>query len=119
MNPVLLSVFIASATITAYRSVPEQTDASPFITATGERVCSDGVAVSQDLLVQNGGPIAYGDWVYIDGIGIKRVNDTMNRRHRLWFDLWVKTKEEESRIWRKFRNKKVPIWVIKEKRQIH
>lgn len=109
MNLVLISVFISSVTITSYRSVPEQTDSSPFITSIGEHVHPHGIAVSRDLLKRWGGPLDYGDMVYVEGFGFKTINDTMNERHRGRIDLWVATYEEEKRI----NVKRGKIWLVK------
>lgn len=111
MNLILIGVLIGSLQITSYRSVPEQTDDSPFITATGERVCKDGVAVSQDLLKSK--TVKYGDWLFIEGIGLKRVNDTMHNRHNNHIDVWVSSLDEEKKFHKKFKGKKVKVWIIK------
>ncbi len=121
MNVILLSILIGHMTVTSYRSVPEQTDLTPFITATGEHVTPHGVALSRDLLKRWGGPIDYGDYIYLEGYGIKVVNDCMadywcleytlreGKRHcirkkyiRNHVDIWVSTYKEEKKIgWRK------------------
>lgn len=92
----MIVTLLGNFTVTSYRSVPEQTDDSPFITSIGHRTHPNGVAVSQDLL--KSGAVRYGDIVYIDGHGFKVVNDTMNPRHRNHVDIWVATKAEESAI---------------------
>ena len=71
--------------ITVYHAVPEQTDSTPRITADGTRIDPDNIgriaAVSQELLWYNGGPVRYGDylWVEIDSElrGLWQVHDTM------------------------------------------
>ena len=86
-------------TLTSYRSVPNQTDSTPYITSIGHRVSEEGMAVSQDLIRNK--KVCYGDVVLIDsGIGYESrvVNDTMNKRHKNWVDIWVKTYEEEALI---------------------
>ena len=83
------------ARITSYRSVPEQTDSTPNWTSTGEHVAPGGCAVSRDLL--HGG-VPYGTWLYIDGFGLCRVNDTTHPRLRRTVDLWVATHAEEKRV---------------------
>lgn len=95
---VLVLLLLGNMQITSYRSVPEQTDSTPFITASGQHVHSSGVALSRDLLKRWGGIVEYGDVVYIEGYGFKVVNDTMNRRHRDHIDIWVATTEEEKEI---------------------
>ena len=79
-------VSLGRVTITSYQAVVEQTDGAPFITADGtdlretdERVC----ALSRDLLWRWGGPVRWGDlvWLYVPGhpelSGPWTVRDTM------------------------------------------
>jgi 3D (Asp-Asp-Asp) domain-containing protein len=98
MNLVLVTVFLGTMTVTSYRSVPSQTDSSPWITSIGERVHPHGVAVSRDLLKKNGGPLNYGDTIYIQGYGLKVVNDVMNKRYKRHIDIWVTTYAQEHKI---------------------
>lgn len=109
---VLVTAFIGNLTITGYQSLAKDTDDTPFITATGERVCPDGIAVSQDLLVKNGGPLNFGDWVVIEGIGLKKINDVMNKRHKKAIDIWCPNRAAESRIFKRFNNGRTRVWVI-------
>lgn len=121
MKIILIGVLLGNMTITSYRSIPEQTDSTPFITATGEHVSPHGIALSRDLLKRWGGSVAYGDYIYLEGYGIKVVNDCMadywcvqyelikSKRRcvkkkyiRKHVDIWVKTAREEKEIgWRK------------------
>jgi 3D (Asp-Asp-Asp) domain-containing protein len=112
MNLVLTAVLIGQLTTTSYRSVKEQCDPTPYHTSTGERVCQDGVAVSQDLL--RSGKVKYGDWVYVESIGLKRVKDTMHHRHKNHIDIWVKTLKEEQEFHRKYKGRKLRVYLIKE-----
>jgi len=107
MKLILLAVLLGNMQVTSYRSVPEQTDDTPFITSIGEKVCKDGVAASQDLLAN--GTVHYGDWLYIEGIGLKRVNDTMHERHKQAVDIWVATYAEEKAIGIRHNN----VWLVK------
>lgn len=113
MNFVLTMVLVGSLNITSYRSVKEATDSSPFHTSTGERVCKDGVAVSQDLL--KSGKIKYGDWVYVEGVGLRRVKDTMHPRHKNHIDVWVGSLKEEQEFHKAFKGKRVKVYLVKEK----
>lgn len=82
--------YISGAEVTMYNAVPEQTDSSPFITASGDVIDPDKaseyrwVAVSRDLHERWGGSLRFGDLIYIqsgsqyDGVYI--VKDTMNKR---------------------------------------
>lgn len=112
---ILTIIFIGNLTVTSYRSVPEQTDQTPYITSTGERVHKYGIAVSQDLLKKNGGPLEYGDMVYVDRLGWKIVNDCMNIRHRNRMDVWVPDLKSEKEFDQKYRNTKFKIFVIRRK----
>ncbi len=82
--------------VTAYRSVPEQTDDSPFITSIGHHTHPFGCAVSQDLLAS--GDVKYGDYLYIEGVGSCVVNDTTNERHAKLVDKWVSSYAEEKAL---------------------
>ena len=81
---------------TMYHPVEAQCDDTPLITADGSRICPinvsnwNWVAVSQDLLVKNGGFLNYGDKVYIKGThkdGIYTVRDCMNKRKTFQIDI--------------------------------
>ena len=112
MNELFLAVIlIGNMQITSYRSVEAQTDDTPFITATGDRTHHNGIALSRDLLHRWGGPIDYGDLLYIEGFGFKRVNDCMNKRHKNSVDMWVATYEEEKAVG----VRQGRIWLIRSK----
>lgn len=111
---VLLGLLIGPMTITSYRSVPSQTDDSPFTTSIGERVHPHGIAVSQNLLKRWGGPLNYGDVLYVEGIGFKVVNDVMNPRHRDHVDVWVSSFAKERAFSKRWCGKKTRIWLVKE-----
>src|SRR6185436_4601460 len=119
MNLILTIVLIGTMNITAYRSVPNQTDDSPFTTSIGERVHPHGIAVSRNLLKRWGGPLNYGDFVYIQGIGFKVINDTMHERYRDHIDVWVRNYEEEKEFDKEFRNKKVVMWLLMPKIEVN
>jgi len=113
MNSLYIAVLLIGVMKpTAYRSVTAQTDDSPFYTSTGEHVSCHGVAVSQDLLAKNGGPLRYGDLLYVEGVGFKFVNDCMARKNRQAIDIWVSSKAEEHEFWHRFKNKKVRVWIV-------
>jgi 3D (Asp-Asp-Asp) domain-containing protein len=86
--------------ITSYRPIKTQTDSSPNWTSIGEPAVMGNVAASQDLLAD--GTLHYGDVVLITGLGVFRVNDTMNARHKRHLDILVYTKTQERCVgWRK------------------
>ncbi len=74
------------AWITAYSSTPEETDSTPFITATGERV-KDGIVATNILpfntLIKI--PAIFGDKVFV-------VKDRMHPRKKDFVDIWMPTK---------------------------
>lgn len=110
---VLAIILLGDFQVTAYQSVPNQTDASPFSTSIGERTSPHGVAVSQDLL--NNKTIRYGDLLYIEDIGWRIVNDCMNKRYVNRFDVWVQNDEAEARFHKRFANRKLKIWIVRRK----
>lgn len=114
MNLILITIFLGNLQVTSYRSVPSQTDDSPFYTSIGERVNPHGVAVSQDLLKRWGGPLNYGDTVYIEEIGFKKINDVMNPRHKNSVDIWVSSLSKEKEFHSKFKGKKLNVWIVRE-----
>ena len=89
---------------TMYHPVEAQCDDSPLITADGSiidpyNVSSwNWIAISQDMLIKNGGIFNYGDQVYIKGThkdGIYTIHDCMNRRktHQIDFLENIGTKQ--------------------------
>ena len=75
---------------TMYHPVEEQCDNDPLITADGSKIDPykvsswNWIAVSQHMLTRNGGPLNYGDTVYILGTehkdGMYIIKDCMNKR---------------------------------------
>ena len=73
-----------------YHPVEEQCDNDPLITADGSKIDPykvsswNWIAVSQHMLTRNGGPLNYGDTVYIFGTehkdGAYVIKDCMNKR---------------------------------------
>lgn len=110
---ILIGVLLGNVQITSYRSVPSQTDSDPFITASGSYVHPNGVALSRDLLSRWGGSVNYGDIVYVEGIGFKVVNDCLAAKHKQWIDIWVPNLEAEKAFHKKWKDKKVNIWLVK------
>ena len=81
---------------TMYHPVEQQCDDTPLITADGSKIDPykvsnwNWIAVSQHMLTRNGGPLNYGDTVYIFGTehkdGIYVIKDCMNKRKRNQID---------------------------------
>lgn len=93
---VIETLVLGQLMVTAYRSIPKQTDNTPFITSIGHRTHPFGCAVSRDLLAS--GKVAYGDYLIIDGIGTCVVNDTTAIRHINLVDKWVSSYDEEKAL---------------------
>lgn len=74
-------IFDRVAKVTAYNSVPEQTDASPCISADGTNICE----LDECVVAQNG--VKFGTKIEIEGIGICTVHDRKNSRYdSKWID---------------------------------
>jgi len=106
-------VLIGCLTITAYQPIVTQTDSTPCIAANGQRVHTDGVAVSRDLHVRWGGPLAFGDVIYIEGTGWKIVNDVMNKRHTKSIDILVRDLKSEEEFYKKCKFCKIKVYRLK------
>ena len=128
--------YIGRETLTAYRSVRNQTDSTPFNTSTGAHVRSGCVAVSRDLLCADcrkahhrcscpvgTGQLHYGDWLFLDGVGFFEVTDVMGAyssqrvrgkivriplHNRI--DIWVSSLAEEKAFEKRFRGTTTDIW---------
>ncbi len=63
--------------VSMYNPVRSQTDATPTTTASGRKIKTTTatehrwIAVSQEMLAWNGGPLSFGDLVYLSGVGPK------------------------------------------------
>lgn len=72
-------------TVTAYTSEESQTDSTPFITASNQKV-RDGIVANNCL--------AFGTKVEIAG-KVYEVQDRKNKRYGCdWYDIWFESKEE-------------------------
>lgn len=77
-------IYSLKATVTAYTNRVQETNCDPENTATMERAVVGGTcAVSRDLMHWLGGRI------YIEGVGVRRVNDLMNARFERSVDIFV------------------------------
>jgi len=77
------------AIITAYTNRPQETNSDPTHTATMEKPKAGWTcAVSRDLIHWLGGR------VYIEGMGVRRVNDLMNERFSKRVDIFIGTVKE-------------------------
>jgi 3D (Asp-Asp-Asp) domain-containing protein len=90
----LLAILIVTATV--YNAVPEQTDSTPFITASGAQINKDNpehhrwVAVSQDMLKRG---YKFGMCIEVQGAGdldgVWEIQDVMNKRYTNSIDFLV------------------------------
>lgn len=89
--------------VTGYSSTPEQTDSTPYITASMTHVRRGVIALSRDLIRSYNpkAPFNYGDHVMVEGVGVFVVEDTMHRRHHRRADIWFPTTDEAMRWGRK------------------
>jgi len=111
-EPALVLVPVGLMNVTAYQPKRKQTDASPWSTSIGERVTIRGCAVSQDMLAENGGPLHYGDLLFIEHVGFRFVNDCMNKRIQHGLDLWVPDHAAEHNVYLKFHNGLANIYLV-------
>ncbi len=86
-------------TATGYSSTEDQTDSTPFVTASNTRVRIGVLALSRDLLREftPGAPFGYGDQVELEGVGVFTVEDTMNPRFAKRVDIWFSSREAARR----------------------
>ncbi|WP_165795307.1 3D domain-containing protein [Deinococcus koreensis] len=94
----------AIARATAYNSLPNQTDSTPFITATGTRTRPGVVALSRDLLRT----FPYGSKIMIEDLSgrynsalrgrVFIVEDTMAARKTGSLDIWMSSRSEAMRF---------------------
>ena len=141
----LMVVFIGNLTVTSYRSVPQQTDSSPYHTSTGERVSLSGAAISQDLLCgacrklygrcrhpEYEKKIHYGDLLYSKIFGFRTISDCMGKHSRrtvmtkngkktvfykqnMWVDIWVSDLKGESAFHKQHGIKQHEVYILKRK----
>lgn len=86
-------VEILPVTITAYSPTVRETDSTPFITATNRFVSEEYIAASNDIIQRHG----FGTKVYIPGVGIREIQDRMNRRWKSRIDLFFFNTQEAKK----------------------
>ena len=86
-------IYSFKVTVTAYTARECETDEDPEHTATMEQpIAGRTCAVSRDLMHWLGGR------VYIEGIGVRRVNDLMNERFSKRIDVFYGTVKEAKTL---------------------
>jgi len=81
---------------TGYSSSIIETDDTPHITAANTRTRLGIVALSRDLLrpYTPDAPFAFGDHIYVSGMGEFIVEDSMHRRWHKRMDIWFPSRQE-------------------------
>jgi 3D (Asp-Asp-Asp) domain-containing protein len=77
-------LFLGEREVSAYTSVENQCDSSPFITASGDSL-EDG----DRIVATNMHGFNFGDSVEIEYLGAFCVQDRMNPKYRNRFDIWL------------------------------
>ena len=83
---------VIQISVSAYNAIPNQTDSTPFIMASGKRVYEGAIALSRDIERDFG--LKFGDKIHLLGIGTFVFLDRMHRRWKRRVDLfkWSKKK---------------------------
>jgi 3D (Asp-Asp-Asp) domain-containing protein len=93
LNPTLIPILSKKIIVTAYSSTPDQTDDTPFITASG-KVVNDGTVASNFLAfgTKVRFPQLYGDKIFV-------VEDRMHERFSSdHIDIWMPTRESAQKF---------------------
>ncbi len=94
-------ILLGTLQVTSYRPIPAQTkpectSRDHCRTANDDGITKYGCAVSQDYI--KSGAIHYGDAIYIEGYGLRVVNDCLNARYVHSVDMLVLTRAEEKAV---------------------
>ena len=84
--------------VTAYSPRVQETDSTPFINAEGLAVAEGQIAVSRDLFRAGW---VFGRRVWIQGHGIYRISDLMNKRFRDRLDIFFFNTKDAKRFGQK------------------
>ena len=85
--------------ITAYTASVEETDDTPFTTASNQRVRVGICALSRDIEKDFG--LKFGDEIVIEGLGKFEFQDRMNKRLKKHVDIFMSSKFEAFQFGRK------------------
>jgi len=94
-------LYVINITVTAYNSLPWQTDDTPCITASGMDICERN---AEDIIATNFAHLPYGTRVKFPdlyGDKIFRVEDRMNKRYYQRADIWMKEYADAKAFGRK------------------
>jgi len=100
------SKIVRFCTVTAYSPTRTECDNTPFLTASGTKPRVGTVAVSQDLFYLGW---VFGSKIYIEGLGIYKINDLMHPRWKNRIDVFLKNK----RLARRFGRKEAKVVLLK------
>lgn len=95
--PITIQQYDQEATFTAYNAVPEQTDSTPCITASGHNICDEDVI--HRIAASNKYP--FGTILDIEGYGRYEVQDRTNKRFSGRIDLLFASEEEAIKFGKK------------------
>ncbi len=91
-----MSQYVMTVTVTAYSPSVDETDSTPYTTASNKRVRDGICALSQDIEKQF--DLQWGDMIYLEGIGTCEFQDRMNKRMRKTVDLFFWWKRAAKRF---------------------
>lgn len=94
-------------TVTAYSPTKRECDDTPWLAASGKRPRVGTVAVSRNLFYSGW---VFGSRIYIEGLGIYRINDLMHPRWENRIDVFL----ESERLARRFGRREVKVVLLKE-----
>ncbi len=97
VDPALKSDFPKryTCTVTFYTPSVDETDDTPFITASGQRVRLGICAISRDLEEIG---FTFGKTIYVEGLGSFEIQDRMHSRWRKRIDILVMSKREARQL---------------------
>jgi len=98
--------------VTAYTASVEETDDTPFITASNQQVRVGICALSRDIEKDFG--LKFGDEIIIEGLGKFEFQDRMNKRLKKHVDIFMSSKFEAF----KFGRKKLNVSWLKYRRNL-
>lgn len=89
---------VQAVTVTAYSPRVRETDSTPFVNASMQRVAEGQIAVSRDLFKSGW---VFGKKVYIEGFGIFTIADLMNKRYEKRLDIFFNHTHKARKFGRK------------------
>ncbi len=91
-----MSGYVMTVTVTAYSPSVDETDSTPYITASNTRVRDGICALSRDIEKEL--DLRFGDMIYLEGIGTCEFQDRMHKRMRRTVDLFIWWKRAAKRF---------------------